>query len=228
MRRIVRIFLAGLLGLLPLVVTISATIWLGNLAIGYLGPGSTFGSLLTSIGLTIDDKALAPYLGGLTVSIAVIFVFGLLVESSIGRWYHSFIERMLRDIPIIGSFYQLSKRVVSVVDDQEAGGIKNMTPIWCFFGGDGGAAVLALLPSPTPIALGSTSYVGILVPSAPVPVGGALVYVPEDWIKPAEVGIDELVSIYVSMGMTPPPSSAGVAGAPSSGEPLAAPMTPES
>jgi uncharacterized membrane protein len=42
----------------------------------------------------------------------------------------------------------------------------------------------------------------VLVPTAPVPVGGALVYVPEAWVSPADVGMDGLTSIYVSMGVT--------------------------
>ncbi|MGI9475737.1 MAG: DUF502 domain-containing protein, partial [Hyphomicrobiaceae bacterium] len=124
----------------------------------------------------------------------------------IGPWFNGVVDRLLMQIPIVGSFYQVSKRFVSVVDTQDDAGIKNMTPVWCFFGGDGGAAVLALLPSASAINLGSTEYVGILVPSAPVPVGGALIYVPQDWIKPAEGGIDQLISVYVSMGMTPPAS----------------------
>jgi uncharacterized membrane protein len=41
----------------------------------------------------------------------------------------------------------------------------------------------------------------ILVPGAPVPMGGALLYVPIDWIKPASFGVDGLTSIYVSMGI---------------------------
>lgn len=207
MRRIVRVFLAGLLALLPLTATIAVTIWLVRFAVEYIGPDSLFGGLLTSIGLSIDDQALLPYLGGLAVVFVVVFLFGLLVETSLGPWFHGLMDRLVLSIPIVGSLYQVSKRFVSVVDTQDQeGGIKNMTPVWCFFGGDRGAAVLALLPSSSTINLGSTDYVGILVPSAPVPVGGALVYVPQDWIKPAEGGIDQLVSVYVSMGMTPPAS----------------------
>lgn len=41
-----------------------------------------------------------------------------------------------------------------------------------------GATVLAVLASPKPVLIGSEEYMGILVPSAPVPVGGALIYVP--------------------------------------------------
>ena len=60
------------------------------------------------------------------------------------------------------------------------------------------------MPSPTPVVIGGTEYVGVLVPSAPVPVGGALVYVPKSWVKLAEGGVDDLMSVYVSMGVTPP------------------------
>jgi uncharacterized membrane protein len=40
------------------------------------------------------------------------------------------------------------------------------------------------------------------VPTAPVPVGGGLIYVPQDWVTPADIGVDGLTSIYVSMGVT--------------------------
>ena len=44
----------------------------------------------------------------------------------------------------------------------------------------------------------------MLVPSAPVPVGGCLVYVPVEWVRPADFGVEALMSIYVSMGVTTP------------------------
>ena len=44
----------------------------------------------------------------------------------------------------------------------------------------------------------------VLVPFAPVPFGGALIYVPQDWVRPAEGGVEKLVNVYVSMGVTPP------------------------
>jgi uncharacterized membrane protein len=66
------------------------------------------------------------------------------------------------------------------------------------------AAVLALMPSHEPVAIGEHAYVPVLVPSAPVPFGGALIYVPADWIKPAEGGVERLMNVYVSMGVTPP------------------------
>ncbi len=54
-------------------------------------------------------------------------------------------------------------------------------------------------------ALGAVVVVGVvLVPSAPVPVGGCLVCVPVEWVSPADFGVEALMSIYVSMGVTTP------------------------
>jgi uncharacterized membrane protein len=66
--------------------------------------------------------------------------------------------------------------------------------------------VLGLMPSPDPVQIGEHSYVGLLVPSAPVPFGGALIYVPTDWVKLADGGVERLMNVYVSMGVTPPES----------------------
>ena len=42
--------------------------------------------------------------------------------------------------------------------------------------------------------------------TAPVPFGGALVYVPAEWVKSAEGGVERLMNVYVSMGVTRPVS----------------------
>ncbi len=87
--------------------------------------------------------------------------------------------------------------------------MKNMVPAWCFFGGDGGTGVLALLPHPEPIEINGFEYFAVLVPSAPVPVGGGLLFVPKDWVKPADFGIEGLTSIYVTMGVSAPATLEG-------------------
>ena len=204
MYRITRIFLAGFLALLPLILTIFVVGWVVTLLNDYIGPSSWFGGLLTSLGIGVGVSSYAPYVIGLLIILFAIFVLGLLFESQIGAWVAEAFDRMFARIPVISSVYDLSKRFTSIVDTKEGGDLKNMKPIWCFFGGEPGAAVLALLPSPKTIRIGTEDYVGILVPSAPVPVGGALIYVPASWVKPAEGGVDELMSVYVSMGVTAP------------------------
>ena len=42
----------------------------------------------------------------------------------------------------------------------------------------------------------------MIVPTAPVPIGGGLLFAPVSWITPADIGMEALTSIYVSMGVT--------------------------
>ena len=204
MRRIGRIFLTGLLAALPLVLTILVTAWLLSFINQYVGPGSGFGRILASLGFGVGPSEIASYLIGLGLIGAAIYSLGLVVHSRIGAWGAALFERVIRRIPLVSNVYDLSSRFVSIVDTKNGDSLKSMSPAWCYFGGKPGAAVLALLASKTPVRLGGEDYLGVLIPSAPVPFGGALVYVPAAWIEPAEGGIDELMSVYVSMGITPP------------------------
>lgn len=195
------------MALLPLILTVAVTGWVVSLLNQYVGPSSSFGRVLVSLGIGVGAQSFAPYVIGLLALLLAIYILGLLFESRIGDFLSAIMDRAIARIPIIGSVYELSKRFTSIVDTKNGGDLKSMTPVWCFFGGEPGAAVLALLPSARPVAIGANEYVGILIPSAPVPVGGALIYVPQTWIRPAEGGVDELMSVYVSMGVTPPTPS---------------------
>lgn len=198
-------FLAGALAILPLLITALAMGWLVSLLKDYVGPQTAVGRMLTSLGVGVGAPA-APYIVGIVLLLVAIYALGLLVESRIGPWFTATLEAAIARIPLISRVYDLTKRFTSIMDTKGESNLAAMSPVWCFFGGEPSAAVLALLPSPQPIQIGDNQYIGVLVPSAPVPVGGALIYVPRSWIRPAEGGVDGLMSVYLSMGVTPPAS----------------------
>ncbi|SRR6056297_1693629 len=203
MNRLLRVFLSGLLAALPLALTAFIVGWSLSLINQYVGPDSEFGRFLIALGLGVSTTA--SYLIGLAVIIVAIYLLGKIIESRIGAWMAALVDRLLRGTPLISTVYDLSSRVVSVVGSKDSdANIKNMKPVWCFFGGKPGAAVLALMPTARPVIFDDTSYIGVLIPSAPVPFGGALIYVPESWVEPAPGYVDDLISVYVSMGITPP------------------------
>jgi uncharacterized membrane protein len=199
-----RTFIAGFLVLLPLALTVAVIVWVGSLIFAYLGPGSAIGGILLSIGFKFSNSPAVAYALGAVVVIGLVYLLGIAVESRLESRIRSLIDSLMQRIPFVGNLYDVTKRFVAIMDRKDEDGLKSMSPVWCFFGGDGGAAVLGLLPMPRPILIGGENYYGVLVPSAPVPVGGALVYVPAKWVKPANIGVETLMSIYVSMGVTSP------------------------
>jgi uncharacterized membrane protein len=203
MNRLLRIFVTGLLAALPLLATLLILVWTVRLAVSWVGPDSLVGGALSAIGLGVTGSEVAGYALGIVVVAVVIFALGLLVEAGLERGLARIVDAIVGRIPVVRTVYDMLQRFVALVSTKrDDDGLKSMSPVWCHFGGPGGAAVLALLSTPEPIDLLGARFVGVVVPSAPVPVGGALVYVPEAWITPADIGVEALTSIYVSMGVT--------------------------
>ena len=199
-----RTFLAGFLILLPLVLTVAVIVWVGAFIYAYLGPDSAIGRILISIGFGLSDSPVAAYGLGAVIVIGLIYLLGLDVESRLESRVRHLIDSLMQRIPFVGNLYDVTKRFVAIMDRKNQDGLRSMSPVWCFFGGEGGAAVLGLLPMPKPIMIDDRQYHVVLVPSAPVPVGGCLVCVPVEWVSPADFGVEALMSIYVSMGVTTP------------------------
>ena len=111
-------------------------------------------------------------------------------------------DSIVQRIPVVRSVYDMVKKFVELFGQRDESKLKSMSAVWLHFGGVGGVAALGLLSTPEPVRLGDRDYLAVLVPTAPVPIGGGLLYVPADWVTPADVGMEGLTSIYVSMGIT--------------------------
>ena len=102
--------------------------------------------------------------------------------------------------PLINKLYNVSGQIVDMVNGNEPHEFKGMTVVYCFFGGEKGAAFLALMPTKEKYCINDTLYNVILIPSAPVPVGGSMMLVPSTSIQPAEISIEDFMQVYISMG----------------------------
>jgi uncharacterized membrane protein len=204
-RTLLRLFATGLLAALPLAATIAIFAWAATVLLHWLGPGSAFGGVLKAIGIGVAGSEVIGYLVGVAVVIGAIFGLGVLVETGLQRGVTRLIDALVTRIPLVNTVYGLIRRMVDLLsqrDKEGEGGLKSMRPVWCHFGGPGGAIALGLLSSAEPVLIDGRRCLAVLVPTAPVPVGGGLLWVPEHWVTSAEVGIEALTSIYVSMGVT--------------------------
>jgi uncharacterized membrane protein len=204
LRSQLKTLLSGILALLPLIVTLALLIWVSTVLHRFIGRESQVGKFFSSIGLAFVTNEVVAYLLGMLFFLVLAYALGIVVQSRFRRRLQTLTDSTFRRIPLIGPIYDLASRFVGLLEKREPTAAHAMSPVWCFFGGEGGAAVLALMPNPEPIALSGRAYVAVLVPTAPVPLGGGLLYVPADWVKPAGFGMDRLTSVYVSMGVAPP------------------------
>lgn len=201
-RHALRIFLTGLLAALPLAATVLIFVWGARVLYAWLGPGSFVGGMLIALGLGGTGSEVVGYLLGLGIVVLAIFALGLLVQTRLRGGLARAFNNVMQRIPLVRNVYDLIRKFVDLVAQRDASGARSMSPVWLRFGGPGGAMVLGLLSSPEPVMVGDQTFLAVLVPTAPLPVGGGLIFVPADWVTPAELGMEALTSIYVSMGVT--------------------------
>ena len=167
-----RTFLAGLLAALPLALTLAAIIWLVDFIHDFLGPKSAFGKLWKSIGLQFISSETAAYIIGLLTTVALIFLLGLLVQTGMRYRWQATIDGIMEHLPLVRTIYNALTKLMRMFEQREETDLKAMTAVMCHFGGKGGTAVLALMPSPETIRIDGHDYHAVLIPTAPVPFGG--------------------------------------------------------
>src|SRR5262245_51028428 len=204
-KRLTQTFVTGFIAILPLVLTLAVLIWLVRLLHDLAGPDSLCGSVLRSAGMSVVACDITAYIIGLIGAALMIFGLGVIIESgSLLRWRRTMDEALHR-VPVFGTVYDASKQMTSMFD-RKPDTRQNMVPVVCFFGDDRSAATPALMPTAELVRIGGIDYHVVMIPRAPIPFGGALVCVKANWVQVAECGFEELVGVYMSMGVTAPKS----------------------
>jgi uncharacterized membrane protein len=197
-------FLAGVFAILPLVVTVAIALWVAGFIEGMIGPGTFLGSQLRFLGMhVVSDSALA-YVAGWVIVLAAIFGLGIAVQFGSVRLLNKRIDPILRRIPLAGNVYSTAAQVVGMLDRSEAADLKGMSVVYCAFGKENGTGLLALMPSPDRYRLADRDYHVVYVPTSPLPMTGGLLFVPVESVRSLDMKVDELMSIYLSMGVTGP------------------------
>ncbi|KNZ32335.1 MAG: hypothetical protein AD742_11080 [Methylibium sp. NZG] len=200
---LLRIFITGLLAALPLAATVLVFAWAASLLFRWLGPDSAVGSVLVALGLGVTGSEVVGYLIGIGIVLLAVLALGALVEAGFQRGLSSVINGVVRRIPVVRQVYDVAHRLVGLLGQRGDDGTRAMRPVWCHFGdGRDGAVVLGLQSSNDVVLVGGRRCLVVLVPTAPVPVGGGLLFVPEAWVEPAELSVEAVTSLYLSMGVT--------------------------
>jgi len=200
-RRFARCFLEGLLAILPLLITFAVVAWVVGFLQSYLGPGTFLGKYLSAIGVSLSPGAATPYVVGWIAVLAIVFGLGLLVELGAKKVLRAWVDRIFNRMPLVGRIYTTSRQMIDMLDQQDENALQGMSAVYCFWGEDKSTAVLAFLAAPQKFHLHGRDYHVVIIPTAPIPFGGGMFFVPVENVSKADMSVDGMMSVYLSMGV---------------------------
>lgn len=210
-------FLAGLLFLLPIVLTVFIVAWIVNFVRGAIGPGTILGDVLTRGGsylLGLSNQDTLAFWLGVGIALVGIWLLGLIVKTGAKHIIQDYLDRLLTRLPFIRSIYNPVSRVVRLATERgngAQGDFSSMSVVSCRFGGgEHGVDILSLLASQHVYNIAGERRRLVYLPAAPIPMSGGLVLVPEAAVTPVpEMKVDDLLKIYVSLGALMPEAMPG-------------------
>ena len=192
---------SGFLALLPIGLTVAIVGWLVAFVARMMGPKSQFGTLLQQVGWNIGDSEFGAWVGGMLFVLILVWLLGLLVERVLKDRWMGALDALTSHIPIIGTVFDAATKISAMLEPNKSSEMQSMTPIMCNFGD---TTFPAFLPTSETFTLEGREYHVIMIPTAPVPFGGAIMCVPKDAVTRLDCGIDGLFNIYMSMGTVVP------------------------
>jgi len=205
--RVTGTFLAGLIVLLPIVLTIVIIAWLVQILRDALGPGTFLGELLRRGGSALVENDTLAFWLGVAIALIGIWVLGAIVRTEARRGVQRAIDLLFARLPLVKGIYNPVARVIRLATEKGGGDLSGMDVVAVRFGGQDGTHILALLASHDVYHIGEQRRMMVYLPTAPLPMTGGLVLVPEDHITVVpQMKVDDLLKIYFSLGSLAPES----------------------
>ena len=204
LKRVAGPFLTGLVFLAPVLLTIVILQWLAGYVVAALGPGTLIGGALARGGMLLTSTPELAFMTGLGLAALIVWGLGLLVQTQWRARLEGGLDGLLGRLPVLGGFYRPLAQIIRMIGGAPGGELKGMSVVAISFGPD--TQVLGLLATPQIFDLGQGPRHLVVCPTAPVPVGGAMLFVEVARVQPvAGIGVDDLAKFYVSMGTVAPP-----------------------
>ncbi|MFW5803559.1 MAG: DUF502 domain-containing protein [Verrucomicrobiota bacterium] len=199
-------FLAGLLTLVPIAVTLYVANWIFNLLTGRTA------RLLKRLGYELFDIApeFAIRLLALVLSVAIIWLVGLVARNVAGKRIILFAEDIFRRLPMLGSVHATVKQIGQALFS---------SPDTAMFR----KVALIEYPKEDSYALGFVTadayaecndavgedLVSIFLPTTPNPTSGYLLFIPREKVSILKLSVGEAMRLIISAGAVKPPVPSG-------------------
>ncbi|MDR3096354.1 MAG: DUF502 domain-containing protein [Paraburkholderia sp.] len=187
------VFLTGLLVLVPLAITL----WVLNLVIG------TMDQTLLLLPTAWRPDVRIPGLGAI-LTLAFIFVVGLLTHNFIGQKLVVWWNALVRRIPIVGPLYSSIQQVSDTLLSSNGNAFRKALLIEYPRRGSWTIAFLTGIPGGDVVNHLQGEHVSVYVPTTPNPTSGFFLMVPKSEVIELDMTVDAALKYIVSMGVVAP------------------------
>ncbi len=184
-----KIFWNGIKAFVPIALTITIVIWL------FTTMEAFFGHFLKK---NLPSQYYFQGLG-IIVGVVLIFVIGILFNAWIVRQMYAWLEKMVKQIPVIKSIYNAIQDLVNFFDKSNQAA-QQAVMVETRMGKVMGFITRDALEKMTP-SLGSEEEVLVFIPLSYM-VGGIAIVVPRKSITPLDWAVNEAMSFILTAGMT--------------------------
>ena len=188
MKKIRNIFIAGLVVVLP----IGITLWVLKMLFD-----KTDAILAGSI-YQFTQKNI-PGLGVLAV-IVIVFLVGLIANNFVGNKITYLIDKILERIPIIKTIYNPIRDIISNVSNADSNNFKKA--VFVDFPKEGSQSIGFITKEH--VKVNDTDKTAIFVPTTPNPTSGFLLYLTRDDYKELDIPVDVALKAIISLGSISP------------------------
>ena len=194
------VFLTGLLVLVPLAITL----WVLNLVIGTMDQ-----TLLLLPESWRPERMFHMRLPGLgaVLTLAFIFVVGLLTQNFIGQKLVEWWNALVRRIPVIGPLYGSIQQVSDTLLSSNGNAFRKALLIEYPRKGSWTIAFLTGIPGGDVVNHLQEDHVSVYVPTTPNPTSGFFLMVPKSEVVELDMTVDAALKYIVSMGVVAPATS---------------------
>lgn len=190
--------IAGLLVIVPLVITLGVLNWI-------------IGTLDQTLAILPEawqpDKLLGVHIPGFGVilTLLILLLVGGIASNFIGRKLVGWGDALVRRIPVVRSIYSSVKQVSDTVFSDSGNAFRTAVMVQWPREGVWTVAFVTGQPNGEVAALLRDEYVSVFVPTTPNPTGGYFVMVRRSECVELEMSVDAALKYIVSMGVVTPP-----------------------
>ena len=190
--------IAGLLVIVPLVITLGVLNWI----IGMLDQ-----TLAILPEAWQPDRLLGVHIPGFGVvlTLLILLLAGAVASNFIGRKLMNWGDALVRRIPVVRSIYSSVKQVSDTVFSDSGNAFRKAVLVQWPREGVWTVAFVTGVPGGEVAALLRDDYLSVFVPTTPNPTGGYFVLVRRSECIELEMSVDAALKYIVSMGVVAPP-----------------------